>query len=315
MAIRIYQLGKELGMDNQELIALLKMRGHEVNCASSTVDDMCADSLREEFSGKNACSPSHSWLLSENHQDTEEAGINSCPQEAGFDSDFEKTVARFNKVPIWFKSPDGDCWGDEQVRMLEKIHRYKIERLPQVKTLMAIQIKEGERGWSYERLFSQLLRVEDQSPRSVMIQDRLVLSRLRNLMELLNAIRSIFPDLRKVVLSIPYQEHDKQFGLSWVFRRIEALLVIMEEQDLNHELSFCIQPYERALHGEKVIHFINNWKIQFPSGIAFHELNHQTASWVPAARPCRASQVIFESGSSSFPLGTFGSVPPLPKLN
>lgn len=49
MSVRIYQLSKEIGMENAELIALLKERGYEVKSASSTVDNISAESLREEF--------------------------------------------------------------------------------------------------------------------------------------------------------------------------------------------------------------------------------------------------------------------------
>ena len=49
MSVRIYQLSKEIGMDNAELIALLRDRGYEVKSASSTVDNISAESLREEF--------------------------------------------------------------------------------------------------------------------------------------------------------------------------------------------------------------------------------------------------------------------------
>jgi len=52
MSVRIYQLSKEINMDNAELIALLKERGHEVKSASSTVDNISAESLREEFAPK-----------------------------------------------------------------------------------------------------------------------------------------------------------------------------------------------------------------------------------------------------------------------
>ena len=57
MSVRIYQLSKEIGMDNAELIALLKERGHEVKSASSTVDNISADSLREEYAPKSEESP------------------------------------------------------------------------------------------------------------------------------------------------------------------------------------------------------------------------------------------------------------------
>ena len=39
-------------MDNAKLMALLKERGHEVKSASSTVDNISAESLREEFGPK-----------------------------------------------------------------------------------------------------------------------------------------------------------------------------------------------------------------------------------------------------------------------
>jgi translation initiation factor IF-2 len=49
MSVRIHQLSKDIGMENKELIALLKSRGYEVKSASSTVDNISADALREEF--------------------------------------------------------------------------------------------------------------------------------------------------------------------------------------------------------------------------------------------------------------------------
>ncbi|HSH08935.1 MAG TPA: translation initiation factor IF-2 N-terminal domain-containing protein, partial [Oceanipulchritudo sp.] len=52
MSVRIYQLSKEIGMDNADLIALLKERGFEVKSASSTVDNINAEALREEFGPK-----------------------------------------------------------------------------------------------------------------------------------------------------------------------------------------------------------------------------------------------------------------------
>lgn len=49
MSVRIYQLSKEIEMENAELIELLRERGHEVKSASSTIDNISADSIREEF--------------------------------------------------------------------------------------------------------------------------------------------------------------------------------------------------------------------------------------------------------------------------
>lgn len=58
MSVRIYQLSKEIGMENADLIDLLRDRGFEVKSASSTVDNISAESLREEFAQKNAASES-----------------------------------------------------------------------------------------------------------------------------------------------------------------------------------------------------------------------------------------------------------------
>ena len=52
MSVRIHQLSKDLGMENKELIGLLKSRGYEVKSASSTVDNISAEALREEFAAQ-----------------------------------------------------------------------------------------------------------------------------------------------------------------------------------------------------------------------------------------------------------------------
>lgn len=49
MSVRIYQLSKEIGMDNTELLDLLRERGFQVKSASSTIDNISAESIREEF--------------------------------------------------------------------------------------------------------------------------------------------------------------------------------------------------------------------------------------------------------------------------
>jgi len=54
MSVRIYQLSKEIGLDNSDLIQILRTRGHDVKSASSTVDNISADSLREEFAQANS---------------------------------------------------------------------------------------------------------------------------------------------------------------------------------------------------------------------------------------------------------------------
>lgn len=49
MSVRIFELSKKTGMTNNELLALLKERGFIVKTASSTVDNISAESLVEEF--------------------------------------------------------------------------------------------------------------------------------------------------------------------------------------------------------------------------------------------------------------------------
>ena len=50
MSVRIYTLSKEIGIPNNELIDLLRERGFDIKSASSTIDNISADSLIEEFS-------------------------------------------------------------------------------------------------------------------------------------------------------------------------------------------------------------------------------------------------------------------------
>ncbi|MEM8867418.1 MAG: translation initiation factor IF-2 [Verrucomicrobiota bacterium] len=52
MSVRIHQLSKDIGMENKELLKLLQSRGFEVKSASSTVDNISADAIREEFASK-----------------------------------------------------------------------------------------------------------------------------------------------------------------------------------------------------------------------------------------------------------------------
>lgn len=49
MSIRIHELAKKIGMDNKSLLALLKERKFEVKSVSSTIDNISAEALEEEF--------------------------------------------------------------------------------------------------------------------------------------------------------------------------------------------------------------------------------------------------------------------------
>jgi len=49
MSIRIHELAKKIDMDNKSLLALLKERNFDVKTASSTIDNISAEALQEEF--------------------------------------------------------------------------------------------------------------------------------------------------------------------------------------------------------------------------------------------------------------------------
>ncbi len=60
MSIRIHKLAEELGLENKELLALLKERkiiAPDVKSVSSTVDNISASALREEFASKRSSAP------------------------------------------------------------------------------------------------------------------------------------------------------------------------------------------------------------------------------------------------------------------
>ena len=60
MSIRIHKLAEELGLDNKEMMSLLKERkiiAQDVKSVSSTVDKISASSLREEFAAKAPAKP------------------------------------------------------------------------------------------------------------------------------------------------------------------------------------------------------------------------------------------------------------------
>ena len=57
MSIRIHKLAEELGFDNKEMMSLLRERkiiAQDVKSVSSTVDNINASALREEFAAKKA---------------------------------------------------------------------------------------------------------------------------------------------------------------------------------------------------------------------------------------------------------------------
>jgi translation initiation factor IF-2 len=54
MSIRIHELARKIGMDNKELLSLLKERKYDVKSVSSTIDNISADALLTEFKDRVA---------------------------------------------------------------------------------------------------------------------------------------------------------------------------------------------------------------------------------------------------------------------
>ena len=52
MSIRIHELAKKIGMDNKQLLALLKERKYDVKSVSSTIDNISAEAISLEFASQ-----------------------------------------------------------------------------------------------------------------------------------------------------------------------------------------------------------------------------------------------------------------------
>jgi len=52
MSIRIHELAKKIGMDNKQLLALLKERKYDVKSVSSTIDNISAEAITQEFASQ-----------------------------------------------------------------------------------------------------------------------------------------------------------------------------------------------------------------------------------------------------------------------
>ena len=129
MSVRIHQLSKKIGMDNKELLKLLSERGFEVKSASSTIDNISAESLVEEFAPKSAVEetketanepkkdlpnkpsppvlPNGSFVKSQadiNQQREEQAGNTAKPSPTVQAALKDKTVPASNS-PLASKSP------------------------------------------------------------------------------------------------------------------------------------------------------------------------------------------------------------------
>lgn len=89
MSVRIYQLSKEIGMENTELLDLLRDRGFQVKSASSTIDNISAESLKEEFASKRE--------EPESPAETDEEAVESAPVAPPSAASFVRTKDEIEK--------------------------------------------------------------------------------------------------------------------------------------------------------------------------------------------------------------------------
>lgn len=71
MSIRVHDLAKRIGIPNQDLIQLLKERNYDVRTASSSIDNISAEALVEEFEAKKT--PDESPVASTSQDTAEES--------------------------------------------------------------------------------------------------------------------------------------------------------------------------------------------------------------------------------------------------
>lgn len=102
MSVRIHQLAKDIGFDNKALIHLLRLRGLEVKSASSIVDNITAEELREEFKLRAA------MVETESHKEPPSEPLSSKADEAETPKSLQNrnsiNSARNMKIALNFKA-------------------------------------------------------------------------------------------------------------------------------------------------------------------------------------------------------------------
>jgi translation initiation factor IF-2 len=130
MSIRIHELAKKIGMDNKQLLNLLKERKFDVKSVSSTIDNISAEAIEQEFAGKVEAAKS----AAEKPATTKEEPAKETPEKA---ESAPKTVAPADEAPVSFttKLPAG-----VMVKTAEDIAREKEEAARQAKPAPAVPV-------------------------------------------------------------------------------------------------------------------------------------------------------------------------------
>lgn len=77
MSVRVYQLAKDLGMESREVLGILRERGLKVTSASSSIPNIYADALMEEF--KNTKKDSESVVVEESPKEVPVKTLEAAP--------------------------------------------------------------------------------------------------------------------------------------------------------------------------------------------------------------------------------------------
>lgn len=106
MSVRIYQLSKQIGIENRELLALLRERGFAVKSVSSTIDNISADALIKEYAAEQEAPPKSTFK----------------PEEA-------REPEQKTKSPMQSKLPEGVFVKSKEEVIREQEHKKTIKSL------------------------------------------------------------------------------------------------------------------------------------------------------------------------------------------
>jgi len=86
MSIRIHELAKKIGFDNKQMLALLKERKFDVKSVSSTIDNISAEAIVEEFAGAKKTEEPASPEVGEASPPKVEAPVKGSPPKVNMPS-------------------------------------------------------------------------------------------------------------------------------------------------------------------------------------------------------------------------------------
>lgn len=99
MSVRVYQLSKDLGISNQELIQILQKKGFDIHSASGTIPDFYAEDLIKEFKSKPKSAAPKSTRVPKNTESAPKRSTESKKKTAEVPPN-KKTPAKKSVAPV-----------------------------------------------------------------------------------------------------------------------------------------------------------------------------------------------------------------------